>query len=86
MHECRSAVVAAAAILLIAEAHGQTADSATPSAVTPWTSRYTPDGQPDLQGTWVNFDITPFETDTTGPLGTIEIGRASCRERVSLTV
>ena len=26
----------------------------------------TPDGQPDLQGTWVNFDSTPFETDTTG--------------------
>jgi len=22
----------------------------------------TPDGQPDLQGTWVNFDSTPFET------------------------
>jgi hypothetical protein len=25
-----------------------------------WTLR-TPDGQPDLQGTWVNFDSTPFE-------------------------
>jgi hypothetical protein len=23
----------------------------------------TPDGQPDLQGTWVNFDSTPFEAD-----------------------
>jgi hypothetical protein len=31
----------------------------------------TPDGQPDLQGIWVNFDSTPFESDTTGPLGTI---------------
>ena len=25
-----------------------------------WTAR-TPDGQPDLQGIWVNFDSTPFE-------------------------
>jgi hypothetical protein len=25
-----------------------------------WTQK-TPDGQPDLQGTWVNFDSTPFE-------------------------
>ena len=35
-----------------------------------WAQR-TPDGQPDLRGTWVNFDSTPFESDTTGPLGTI---------------
>jgi len=35
-----------------------------------WT-RKTQDGQPDLRGTWVNFDSTPFESDTTGPLGTI---------------
>ncbi len=28
-----------------------------------WTAR-TPDGQPDLQGTWVNFDSTPFEAPT----------------------
>jgi hypothetical protein len=38
-----------------------------------WTAR-TPDGQPDLQGTWVNFDSTPFEapaeqTGTPGPGG-----------------
>jgi hypothetical protein len=30
-----------------------------------WTQPRTPDGQPDLQGTWVNFDNTPFES--TGP-------------------
>ena len=29
-----------------------------------WTPTRTPDGQPDLQGTWVNFDGTPFEADT----------------------
>jgi hypothetical protein len=27
-----------------------------------WTQGRTPDGQPDIQGTWVNFDSTPFET------------------------
>jgi hypothetical protein len=26
-----------------------------------WTPTRTPDGQPDLQGTWVNATITPFE-------------------------
>src|SRR3974377_2331403 len=26
-----------------------------------WTPARTPDGQPDLQGTWVNATITPFE-------------------------
>jgi hypothetical protein len=26
-----------------------------------WTPSRTPDGQPDIQGTWVNFDSTPFE-------------------------
>jgi hypothetical protein len=26
-----------------------------------WTQGKTPDGQPDLQGIWLNFDSTPFE-------------------------
>jgi hypothetical protein len=26
-----------------------------------WTPGRTPDGQPDLQGIWINFDSTPFE-------------------------
>jgi len=32
----------------------------SPATKVEWTQR-TPDGQPDLQGTWVNFDSTPFE-------------------------
>jgi hypothetical protein len=28
-----------------------------------WKPSRTPDGQPDLQGKWVNFDSTPFEAD-----------------------
>ena len=37
---------------------------ASAAAQTPakWTQGKTPDGQPDLQGTWLNFDATPFET------------------------
>jgi hypothetical protein len=26
-----------------------------------FTPARTPDGQPDIQGTWINFDSTPFE-------------------------
>ena len=35
----------------------------TPStaAASPWTVPRTPDGQPDLQGVWVNTSATPFE-------------------------
>ena len=36
-------------------------------AATQWTGR-TPDGQPDLQGVWTNFDSTPFEARDTRTL------------------
>jgi hypothetical protein len=62
--------VAAAAIALVAFAQAQAPAPASDSAGAPWT-RVTLDGQPDLQGIWVNFDSTPFESDTTGPLGSI---------------
>jgi hypothetical protein len=67
MNECRTVVVAAAATLLLAgPAQGQAPEPAAHadhSAQVPWTPRHTPDGQPDLQGIWVNFDNTPFEAD-----------------------
>jgi hypothetical protein len=62
MKQCRSVAVAAAAtVFLVASARAQTPERAADSAA-PWTAR-TADGQPDLQGTWVNFDSTPFEAD-----------------------
>lgn len=39
---------------------------AKPKAKAEWTVR-TPDGQPDLQGVWVNFDSTPFEAPSAQP-------------------
>jgi len=56
MYRCRSTVAAAAMTLLASLALAQ-----TPEPAEPWVPRTTPDGQPDLQGTWVNFDSTPFE-------------------------
>ena len=32
-----------------------------------WTPARTPDGQPDIQGTWVTFDSTPFEAPAGAP-------------------
>jgi hypothetical protein len=39
----------------------------TQDAAAPKWSRLTADGVPDLQGTWVNFDSTPFEADGQAP-------------------
>ena len=66
MTERRSVAVAAVAatVLVVALAHGQ-APAPADSAAAKWTPRLTADGQPDLQGTWVNFDSTPFEADAT---------------------
>ena len=69
MKQRHSAFVAAAvAVLLVAFAYAQAPKPASEAA---WAPRFTADGQPDLRGTWVNFDSTPFESDTTGPIGTI---------------
>jgi hypothetical protein len=53
-----------------------------PSAVQgQWKQERTPDGQPDIQGTWINFDSTPFEAPTGEPprpaAGGANVGPAS---------
>ena len=35
-----------------------------------WTPGRTPDGQPDIQGIWINFDSTPFEAVAGAPAPT----------------
>ena len=71
MKQRRSAfVAAAAAVALVAFANAQSPE-ATGGAAAAWAPHVTADGQPDLQGMWVNFDSTPFESDTTGPIGSI---------------
>ena len=32
-----------------------------------WKQGRTPDGQPDIQGIWLNFDSTPFEAPDPKP-------------------
>jgi hypothetical protein len=60
MNQCHfAAAVAAAAMGFITVSAPALAQA--PESLAPWATRMTPDGQPDLQGTWVNFDNTPFE-------------------------
>lgn len=42
-------------------AAAQTSRPAGKQAATPWKPARTPDGQPDLQGVWINTWATPFE-------------------------
>ena len=64
MKQHRWAAVAIVTGLLVPLARAQAPASAA-DAVPAWVPRLTADGQPDLQGTWVNFDSTPFEADAT---------------------
>ena len=63
----RVVIAAVAALSLSSVPVAAQAPNVSPKAGKPvWTAR-TPDGQPDLQGTWVNFDSTPFETPVPAP-------------------
>src|SRR5579864_5369451 len=58
----RALALGAALLLAATSAICQTALSAKASvAARKWTVPRTPDGQPDLQGTWTNTTITPLE-------------------------
>jgi hypothetical protein len=64
-----AAVACACAPLLVASAHP---DRAPVRAG--WTAPRTPDGHPDLQGMWTNYDPTPFERVPPGEERPRELG------------
>jgi hypothetical protein len=61
----RHVLCAALVTLIVAPASAQTASSAPAPAKAPvpktWTAPRTPEGQPDLQGIWLNNGATPLE-------------------------
>jgi hypothetical protein len=74
-----AAVLAAFVWLLPAASAGQSHPAAPAGAADDYVPPRTPDGQPDIQGIWTNYDTTPFEVplptdrraapDVTGPSG-----------------
>jgi hypothetical protein len=60
---CAVAILATLAGLITAtaQAPGSSAAKTATAKSKPWTAPRTPDGHPDLQGTWTNGTITPLE-------------------------
>ena len=60
---CAIAILAtlAGVITATAQAPGSSAAKTATAKSKPWTAPRTPDGHPDLQGTWTNGTITPLE-------------------------
>jgi hypothetical protein len=63
------AVAVVVVSLAAAPAQGQASQTqgAKSTGSKSWAPARTPDGQPDIQGTWVNFDSTPFEAPDSAP-------------------
>jgi hypothetical protein len=59
-----AAALVAVGVLAVSRT-GQTEPGGTKPSAT-WSIPRTPDGKPDLQGMWVNFDQTPFEQPPAG--------------------
>ncbi len=55
------AVTSMASIPIAAQVTQPAAEIKKKAASKPWTAPLTPDGQPDLQGNWVNRSATPLE-------------------------
>ncbi len=60
------AATVAVAALVAAAAQEQAAPAKASAVAKNWTAPRTPDGQPDLQGTWTNYTGTPFEVPDKG--------------------
>src|SRR5664279_5117194 len=66
-HTRIAALLFVSAGALVLPLGGQTTPVAKASAAKTWKQPKTPDGQPDLQGVWVNFESTPFERVPSAP-------------------
>ena len=73
-HTRIAALLLGSAGALVLPLAGQTTPIAKPAAAKTWKQPKTRDGQPDLQGVWVNFESTPFERAASTPAAPARAG------------